>query len=126
MITKLTQIHRSSSPFSQRLQPTIRICVVTWIFTLYHFYFYYHMLYSIISVFIIIIFKNCIPLITFFFFFFFSISISLVFAYTVHTNSMILLQDKQGKTHLAKFYVPFKDSEKHNVKYEVGSSGFTF
>ena len=38
---------------------------------------------------------------------------------------MILLQDKQGKTHLAKFYVPFEDSKKHNVKYKVGSSCFT-
>ena len=67
------------------------------------------MLYSIISVFIIIIiFKNCIPLIT------------------VHTNNMILLQDKQGKTHLTKFYVPFKDSERHNVKYKVLSSCFIF
>ena len=82
------------------------------------------MLYSIISVFIII-FKNCIPLITFIFIFCLSISTSLVLAYMIHTNSMILLQDKQGKTHLAKFYVPFKDSEKHNIKYEVGSSCFT-
>ena len=85
------------------------------------------MLYYIISVFIIIIiFKNCIPLIIFIFIFYFLIKKSLVLAITVHTNNMILLQDKQGKTHLTKFYVPFKDSEKHNVKYKVGSSCFTF
>ena len=84
------------------------------------------MLYSIISVFIIIMFKNCIPLITFIFIFYFLITKSLVLAYTVHTNNMILLQDKQGKTHLTKFYVPFKDSERHNVKYKVLSSCFTF
>ena len=84
------------------------------------------MLFSFVSVFIIIIFKNCIPLITFILIFYFSITKSLVLAYKIHTNSMILLQDKQGKTHLVKFYVPFKDSKKHNVKYEVGSSCFTF
>ena len=76
------------------------------------------MLFSFVSVFIIIIFKNCIPLITFILIFYFSIKKSLVLAYKIH-----LLQ---GKTHLAKFYVPFKDSKKHNVKYEVGSSCFTF
>ena len=60
------------------------------------------------------------------FYFLFFNKKSLVLANTVHTNNMILLQDKQGKTHLTKFYVPFKDSEKHNVKYKVGSSCFTF
>ncbi|KAK1296175.1 AP-2 complex subunit sigma [Acorus calamus] len=30
----------------------------------------------------------------------------------------ILLQDRQGKTRLAKYYVPFEESEKHKVEYE--------
>lgn len=31
----------------------------------------------------------------------------------------ILLQNRQGKTRLAKYYVPFEESEKHKVEYEV-------
>ncbi|CAN0906310.1 AP-2 complex subunit sigma, partial [Linum grandiflorum] len=31
----------------------------------------------------------------------------------------ILLQNRQGKTRLAKYYVPLEDSEKHRVEYEV-------
>jgi len=31
----------------------------------------------------------------------------------------ILLQNRQGKTRLAKYYVPLEDSEKHKVEYEV-------
>ncbi|KAK1273430.1 AP-2 complex subunit sigma [Acorus gramineus] len=31
----------------------------------------------------------------------------------------ILLQNRQGKTRLAKYYVPFEESEKHRVEYEV-------
>ncbi|KAG6699445.1 hypothetical protein I3842_08G067400 [Carya illinoinensis] len=30
----------------------------------------------------------------------------------------ILLQNRQGKTRLAKYYVPLEDSEKHKVEYE--------
>ncbi|KAL9272962.1 AP-2 complex subunit sigma-like protein [Drosera capensis] len=42
----------------------------------------------------------------------------------VHTSGMImirfiLLQNRQGKTRLAKYYVPLEDSEKHKVEYEV-------
>ncbi|CAD6268027.1 unnamed protein product [Miscanthus lutarioriparius] len=31
----------------------------------------------------------------------------------------ILLQNRQGKTRLARYYVPLEDSEKHKVEYEV-------
>ena len=31
----------------------------------------------------------------------------------------ILLQNRQGKTRLAKYYLPLEDSEKHKVEYEV-------
>nr|CAB3491299.1 unnamed protein product [Digitaria exilis] len=31
----------------------------------------------------------------------------------------ILLQNRQGKTRLAKYYVPLEDSEKHKVEFEV-------
>jgi len=31
----------------------------------------------------------------------------------------ILLQNRQGKTRLAKYYVSLEDSEKHKVEYEV-------
>ncbi|RRT51584.1 hypothetical protein B296_00035038, partial [Ensete ventricosum] len=31
----------------------------------------------------------------------------------------ILLQNRQGKTRLAKYYIPLEDSEKHKVEYEV-------
>ncbi|KAL2653374.1 hypothetical protein R1flu_021502 [Riccia fluitans] len=31
----------------------------------------------------------------------------------------ILLQNRQGKTRLAKYYVPLEDSEKHKLEYEV-------
>ncbi|KAL6660530.1 hypothetical protein ACP70R_001565 [Stipagrostis hirtigluma subsp. patula] len=31
----------------------------------------------------------------------------------------ILLQNRQGKTRLAKYYAPLEDSEKHKVEYEV-------
>ncbi|MBA0776991.1 hypothetical protein Gotri_005058, partial [Gossypium trilobum] len=31
----------------------------------------------------------------------------------------VLLQNRQGKTRLAKYYVPLEDSEKHKVEYEV-------
>jgi hypothetical protein len=31
----------------------------------------------------------------------------------------ILLQNRQGKTRLAKYYVALEDSEKHKVEYEV-------
>uniref|UniRef100_A0A453K5Q6 AP complex mu/sigma subunit domain-containing protein n=1 Tax=Aegilops tauschii subsp. strangulata TaxID=200361 RepID=A0A453K5Q6_AEGTS len=34
----------------------------------------------------------------------------------------ILLQNRQGKTRLAKYYVPLEDSEKHKVEYEVSAS----
>jgi hypothetical protein len=34
----------------------------------------------------------------------------------------ILLQNRQGKTRLAKYYVPLEDSEKHKLEDEV----FTF
>uniref|UniRef100_A0A2P2MI89 Uncharacterized protein MANES_16G099600 n=1 Tax=Rhizophora mucronata TaxID=61149 RepID=A0A2P2MI89_RHIMU len=33
----------------------------------------------------------------------------------------IVLQNRQGKTRLAKYYVPLEDSEKHKVEYEVRS-----
>ncbi|WVZ88922.1 hypothetical protein U9M48_035389 [Paspalum notatum var. saurae] len=33
----------------------------------------------------------------------------------------ILLQNRQGKTRLAKYYVPLEDSEKHKVEYEVST-----
>lgn len=39
-----------------------------------------------------------------------------------NSNQMIrfiLLQNRQGKTRLAKYYVPLEDSEKHKVEYEV-------
>ncbi|XP_071688094.1 AP-2 complex subunit sigma [Rutidosis leptorrhynchoides] len=31
----------------------------------------------------------------------------------------ILLQNRQGKTRLAKYYIPLEESEKHKVEYEV-------
>eukprot|EP00475_Leptophrys_vorax_P022499 TRINITY_DN30648_c0_g1_i1.p1 TRINITY_DN30648_c0_g1~~TRINITY_DN30648_c0_g1_i1.p1 ORF type:complete len:144 (+),score=21.12 TRINITY_DN30648_c0_g1_i1:161-592(+) len=31
----------------------------------------------------------------------------------------ILLQNRQGKTRLAKYYVPLEDSEKHKLEFEV-------
>ncbi|KAI9109096.1 hypothetical protein K1719_019719 [Acacia pycnantha] len=31
----------------------------------------------------------------------------------------ILLQNRQGKARLAKYYVPLEESEKHKVEYEV-------
>ncbi|XP_058223329.1 uncharacterized protein LOC131333033 isoform X2 [Rhododendron vialii] len=31
----------------------------------------------------------------------------------------ILLQNRQGKTRLAKYYIPLEDSEKHKVEFEV-------
>ncbi|ESQ50834.1 hypothetical protein EUTSA_v10022930mg [Eutrema salsugineum] len=31
----------------------------------------------------------------------------------------ILLQNRQGKTPLAKYYVPLEESEKHKVEYEL-------
>ncbi|KAK1262733.1 AP-2 complex subunit sigma [Acorus gramineus] len=31
----------------------------------------------------------------------------------------ILLQNRQGKTRLAKYYVPFEESEKHKVEFET-------
>lgn len=31
----------------------------------------------------------------------------------------VLLQNRQGKTRLAKYYVPLEDSEKHKVEFEV-------
>ncbi|KAL4185613.1 hypothetical protein AMTRI_Chr10g6850 [Amborella trichopoda] len=31
----------------------------------------------------------------------------------------ILLQNRQGKTRLAKYYVPLEEPEKHKVEYEV-------
>lgn len=31
----------------------------------------------------------------------------------------ILLQNRAGKTRLAKYYVPLDDSEKHSLEYEV-------
>merc|ERR1739848_54592 len=31
----------------------------------------------------------------------------------------ILLQNRQGRTRLAKYYVPFTDSEKHKIEHEV-------
>ncbi|CAN6339959.1 unnamed protein product, partial [Urochloa humidicola] len=42
-------------------------------------------------------------------------------AYTSFSTMIrfILLQNRQGKTRLAKYYVPLEDSEKHKVEYEV-------
>ncbi|KAF2535059.1 hypothetical protein F2Q68_00019976, partial [Brassica cretica] len=37
----------------------------------------------------------------------------------------ILLQNRQGKTRLAKYYVPLEESEKHKVEYECGSDFVT-
>lgn len=34
----------------------------------------------------------------------------------------ILLQNRQGKTRLAKYYIPLEESEKHKVEYEVNIS----
>ena len=34
----------------------------------------------------------------------------------------ILLQNRQGKTRLAKYYIPLEDSEKHKLEYEVSIS----
>ncbi|GFP81324.1 ap-2 complex subunit sigma [Phtheirospermum japonicum] len=31
----------------------------------------------------------------------------------------IVLQNRQGKTRLAKYYIPLEESEKHKVEYEV-------
>lgn len=31
----------------------------------------------------------------------------------------ILLQNRQGKTRLAKYYIPLEDTEKHKLEYEV-------
>jgi hypothetical protein len=31
----------------------------------------------------------------------------------------ILLQNRQGKTRLAKYYIPLEDSEKHKLEFEV-------
>ena len=31
----------------------------------------------------------------------------------------IFLQNVQGKTRLAKYYVPYEDAEKHKIEYEV-------
>ena len=31
----------------------------------------------------------------------------------------ILLQNRQGRTRLAKYYVPFTDAEKHKVEHQV-------
>ena len=31
----------------------------------------------------------------------------------------ILLQNRAGKTRLAKYYIPLDDSEKHSLEYEV-------
>ena len=31
----------------------------------------------------------------------------------------LLLQNRQGKTRLAKYYVPLDDDEKHQLEYEV-------
>ncbi|KAG9443016.1 hypothetical protein H6P81_018870 [Aristolochia fimbriata] len=38
---------------------------------------------------------------------------------SVEMIRFILLQNRQGKTRLAKYYVPFEESEKHKVEYEV-------
>ncbi|KAJ0943454.1 putative adaptor protein complex, sigma subunit [Helianthus annuus] len=35
------------------------------------------------------------------------------------TIRFILLQNRQGKTRLAKYYIPLEESEKHKVEYEV-------
>ncbi|GJN13548.1 hypothetical protein PR202_gb00263 [Eleusine coracana subsp. coracana] len=39
--------------------------------------------------------------------------------FIVRQIRFILLQNRQGKTRLAKYYVPLEDSEKHKVEYEV-------
>merc|ERR1712087_808340 len=31
----------------------------------------------------------------------------------------ILLQNRQGRTRLAKYYVPFSDAEKHKIEYDI-------
>ena len=31
----------------------------------------------------------------------------------------IFIQNVQGKTRMAKYYVPYEDSEKHKIEYEV-------
>eukprot|EP01018_Ginkgo_biloba_P002919 Gb_01357 [translate_table: standard] len=33
----------------------------------------------------------------------------------------ILLQNRQGKTRLAKYYIPLEESEKHKLEYEKGA-----
>ncbi len=38
----------------------------------------------------------------------------------------ILLQNRQGKTRLAKYYIPLEDSEKHKLEFEVLLSLFSF
>ncbi|XP_010268698.1 PREDICTED: AP-2 complex subunit sigma-like isoform X2 [Nelumbo nucifera] len=45
-----------------------------------------------------------------------------LFASSLSLSKMIrfiLLQNRQGKTRLAKYYVPLEESEKHKVEYEV-------
>ncbi|KAK2974823.1 hypothetical protein RJ640_005607 [Escallonia rubra] len=37
---------------------------------------------------------------------------------TVRHIRFILLQNRQGKTRLAKYYIPLEESEKHKVEYE--------
>ncbi|XP_021692732.2 AP-2 complex subunit sigma [Hevea brasiliensis] len=41
------------------------------------------------------------------------------FDLSIRMIRFILLQNRQGKTRLAKYYVPLEDSEKHKVEYEV-------
>ena len=31
----------------------------------------------------------------------------------------VLLQNRQGRTRLAKYYVPMEDAEKHEIEYDV-------
>ena len=31
----------------------------------------------------------------------------------------VLIQNVQGKTRMAKYYVPYEDAEKHKIEYEV-------
>ncbi len=38
----------------------------------------------------------------------------------------ILLQNRQGKTRLAKYYIPLEDSEKHKLEFEVSLCFLTF